>query len=468
MTQATIDDKNLPHLQQALDPAAMAPAFEDFFRREYPERGLKVEACRIGRVYHKPGKNCGILYHLRCRDRDHRLVAPVLHGKMFANGEGHEKIRKAQPESWPGCGFWKPIRFWPELEMLLYAFPYDPRLSYLGQLLKTDFVKQQVEANLPGFGLAAGWKCEEVVPNVVKYMPMKRCILRYEIVLTDAAKNRRQIAFYSKTYDSPKSRYVYEALQKICASPACHTGVLNIPNPIAHLDGANTIWQQAWEGKGFSEVVEKSGWANLPGSGYVPKIAAMLAALHQIAVPNSQLQRGVAPATILGHVEEEAADILRFLPERRETLQRVTNALTTFAPGPEQQIPHATLHGAFKLAQILCREKSGGQSELALVDFDAIACGDPLYDLAEFIASLVFLRASNGIPAAPLRESVELFLAEYQKLVPWSCDRRRLAWYVVAFLLGKLHSSLKRGEAVGVANMATAFDLVQEWLDLLA
>jgi aminoglycoside phosphotransferase (APT) family kinase protein len=190
----------------------------------------------------------------------------------------------------------------------------------------------------------------------------------------------------------------------------------------------------------------------------------MLAALHQIAVPESQLQRGVAPATILGHVEEEAADILRFLPERRETLQRVTNALTTFAPGPEQQIPRATLHGAFKLAQILCRETSG---ELALVDFDAMACGDPLYDLAEFIASLVFLRPSNGIADAPLREGVEMFLAEYQKLVPWRCDRRRLAWYAVAFLLGKLHSLLKRREARGTENIVAAFELIDEWWNWL-
>ncbi len=459
-----IDDKKLPHLQQALDPAAMAPAFEDFFRREYPERGLKVEACRVGRVYHKPGKNCGIMYHLRCRDRHQRLVSTMIHGKMFANGEGREKMRKAQPESWPGCDFWKPIRYWPELEMLLYVFPYDPRLPYFGQLLETDFVKQQVEANLPGFGLAPGWKCEKVVPHVIKYMPLKRCILRYEIVLTDAAKNRRQMVFYSKTYDSPKSRYVYEALQKICASPACHTVVLNIPKPIAHLDGANTIWQQAWEGKGFSEAAEKFGWANLPASGYVPKIAAMLAALHRSAVPESQLQRGVSPVTILGHVEEEVTDILRFLPERQETLQHIVNSLTTSAPGPEQQIPHATLHGAFKLAQILCRETSG---ELALVDFDAVACGDPLYDLAEFIASLVFLRASDGIPVAPLQESVELFLAEYQKLAPWRCERQRLAWYVVTFLLGKLHSLLKRREAIGTKNISAAFDLIDEWWNWL-
>ena len=468
MTKATIDDKNLPHLQQALDSAAMAPAFEEFFRREYPERGLSVEACYIGRVYHKPGKNCGILYHLRCRDRDLRLSSPVLHGKMFANGEAQDKILKAQPESWPGCGFWKPVRFWPEMEMLLHTFPYDPRLPYLGQLSEADFVKRQIEENLAGFGLSNEWKCRDLVWGVVKYMPTKRCILRYDLVFTDAANNLRPFAFYSKTYDSPRSRYVYEALQKIWASPACHTGVLNIPRPIAHLDSANTLWQLAWEGRGFTEVVGPTGWANLPRSGFVPKIASMLAALHQIPSTGLQLQSGASPAIMLKGVEEEVAKLLPFLPEHEEILTRLLTTMTTGAPSSAAPIPQVTLHGAFKLAQILCRVDPDGNSHLALVDFDAIACGDPHYDLAEFIASLVFLRISNGISAAPLGESVELFLSDYQKQTPWACKPQRLAWYVVAFLLGKIHSSLKRGETMGAANLAAAFDLVHEWLERVA
>jgi len=463
MTKATLDDKNLPHLRQGLDPEAMARAFESFFRREYPDRGLSVEACEIGRVHHKPGKNCDILYHLQCHDRDRRLL---LHGKMFANGEGHGKIHKAQPASWPGCGFWKPVHLWPEMAMLVHIFPYDPKLPYLGQLLETDFVKQQVEANLAGFGLPAGWKCEEVVSSVVKYMPTRRCILRYEIVLADAAKNRRPVAFYGKTYGSLKSRYVYEALREICASPACAAGVLNIPKPIAHIDGANTLWQQAWEGGGFCERAAQLGWANLPASGFVQKIAAMLAALHQIVLPDSLLQRGSSPPAVLGHAEDEIAKILQLLPERQDMLDQVVSRLTASMPDPEAPTPRATIHGTFKLAQILCREDPDGRSQLALVDFDSIACGDPLYDLAEFVASLVYMSAMGVIPAASSSESVEIFLRDYQQQVPWTCDRRRLAWYVVDFLLDRIHSALKRGETTEVANISPAFDRLHEWLAL--
>ncbi|GEM_PF-2169991 len=461
-----IDDKKLPHLQKALDPAAMARAFENFFRREYPERGLSVEACEIGRVHHKPGKNCDILYHLRCRDRDDRVSSPVLHGKMFAEGEGHGKIHKAQPESWPGCGFWKPARFWPEMAMLVYSFPYDPKLPYLGQLLQPDFVKQQVEANLAGFGLPAGWKCEEVTCSLVKYMPARRCILRYEIVLTGAAQNRQQNCFYGKTYDSLKSRYVYEALREICASPAFAAGVLNVPQPIAHIDAANTLWQQAWEGGGFCERAAQLGWANLPASGFVQKIAAMLAALHQIALPDSLLQPGPSPSAVLGHAEDEVAKISQLLPERAEGLGRVVSRLAASMPEPEASTPRATIHGTFKLAQILCREDPDGRSELALVDFDSIARGDPLYDAAEFVASLAYMGAMGAMPAASSAESIEIFLRDYQQQAPWGCDRRRLAWYVVDFLLDRIHSALKRGDSGEVANISPAFDQLDEWLAL--
>jgi Ser/Thr protein kinase RdoA (MazF antagonist) len=462
MTKATLDDKTLPHLQPALDPEAMARAFESFFRREYPERGLSVEACEIGRVHHKPGKNCDILYHLRCRDCDRRVSSPVLHGKMFADGEGHGKIHKAQPESWPGCGFWKPARFWPEMAMLVHVFPYDPKLPYLGQLLEPDFVKQQVEANLAGFGLPAGWRCEEVVSSLIKYMPTKRCILRYEIALADAAKNRRPVVFYGKTYGSLKSRHVYEALREICGSPACAAGVLNVPQPITHIDGANTLWQQAWEGGGFCERAAQLGWGNLPASGFVHKIAAMLAALHQIALPDSLLHPGPSPSTVLGHAEDEIAKISQLLPERQDRLGQVVSRLTVSMPDPAAPTPQATIHGTFKLAQILCRD-----DELALVDFDSIACGDPLYDLAEFVASLVYLGAMGVMPAASSSESVEIFLREYQQQAPWTCDRKRLAWYVVDFLLDRIHSALKRGDTVEVANISPAFDQLHAWLALV-
>lgn len=436
----------------------MQAALQEFFRREYPGRGLQVKRVNIGKIYHKPGKDCEITYGVRCRDGENKLHSLWLQAKMPANG----KELAAEPRAWPGCGFWKPVSLWPEMDMVLYAFPYDRKLPYLGQLLETEWVKQHVEANLSGFGWPVGAKCDNVVCEKIKYMPGKRCVLRYEIKL---AGQRQRKVFYSKTYNDAQSRYVYQALQAICASPACRDGRLHVPAPIAHLDAANTIWQHPWESDDFNVVMQKKiGWVNLPRTDFPEKIATMLAALHQIDLNTVSLQRGSSPEALLLNAGGDAGDIAKFFPERLGELEAIIQTLQLFAPDIAAA-PQTVIHGSFKLAQLLCRADFNGRSDLALVDFDSVAHGDPIYDVAEFVASLAFLKVSDEIPPAPIDESIERFLENYQKQVSWVLERRRLAWYATAFLLGKIHAALKRLEATGVANIGLAFSLVQEWIN---
>lgn len=449
-------DKNLPHLRKALDPELMAPAFEELFRRDYPEAGLRVQHCRVGRVYHKPGKDCGIVYNLQCRDREQRVYENWFYGKMFANGKVQASSGKKHPSVWPGCGFWKPASLWPETEMVLYAFPYDNYLPHLGRLLEPGFVRQQVEENLSGFGAPQGSRCVEVTCEKIKYMPNKRCVLRYEAIIEQPQGVRQKVLFYSKTYDNVKSRYVYEVLRELCAHPACNNGALNIPRPIAHLEQAHTLWQRAWEGEEFRALIKREGWENL--SAFVPKIAAMLATLHGIALQYAQLQAGPTCEMILENARADVFDLIKFLPEREIALLQIMQKLTSAVALFNGELPRATIHGTFKLAQFLCREQ-----QLALVDFDGIACGDPLYDVAELVASLAYLRVSEGLRAETAQLHLENFLSAYERQVAWPCTRARLAWYVAIFLLGKMHSSLKRLEKKA-AGLAPAFDLLNEWL----
>jgi hypothetical protein len=446
-------------LLRATDPEVMARSFSAFFKREYPGRGLKVSQCQVDRVYRKPGKKCTITYRVQGNDDAAQSFDNWFYGKISATGEGNDK---ELPEEWPGCGFWKPVSQWPEMNMVLYAFPYDRRLPYLGQLLEPEFVKRRVEQSLPRFGLSDELKCREATCERIKYRVGKRCVLRYKLLMVDAVGKPQSRVFYGKTYDDAKSRYVYEALQKICASEVCKSSPLNIPAPILHVDGANTLWQEAWEGERLVSAGKEFGWANLPGSGFLPKIAAMLAALQRMELTDPPLELGPGPKEVLKNAFEDTANILQFAPEQQQRLTRITKALIRFAPAVDERIPHTTIHGTFKIAQILCRD-----GQLALVDFDSIAYGDPLYDVAEFIASLVFLVVSDGIPAAPLTESAQLFLSSYQKQVFWICDRRRLAWYVVVFLLGKIHSILKKLNTEEIANITSGFALVEEWLAIV-
>lgn len=452
-------DPHLPHLATALNVRELEPALQEFFRREYPERGLVLEAVELGKVYHKPGKDCEMTYSVRCRDGENRIYAMWFQAKMSPSF----KTRAEGPRTWPGCGFWKPIHVWPEMGIVLYTFPYDRKLPYLGQLLEPEWIKQQVEANLAGLGLHVDAKCQQVTVEKIKYMPGKRCVLRYEILLDDQSRR----IFYGKTYDDAQGRHVFHALQKICASPACRDGRLNVPAPIAYLETANTVWQQAWESENFNAMMEKVGWANFHRTDFSKKIATMLAALHQIEMAGVALRRGPAPLAVLLNACDDASDIASFAPERLAILHATTKVLESTMGLLEASLPLATIHGSFKLAQLLGREQPDGHSQLALIDFDSIASGDPLYDVAEFVASLAFLQVSDDVPAIGLNEGSETFLEQYQRQTSWVCERRRLAWYVTAFLLGKIHSAFKRREPRSIKNLALAFALVQEWTGIL-
>ena len=67
-----MEDRHLPSLTRAIDPVSMSAGFEEFFRREYPDRGLRVTRCEVCQVHHKPGRSCRVIYRLRGRDEQDR------------------------------------------------------------------------------------------------------------------------------------------------------------------------------------------------------------------------------------------------------------------------------------------------------------------------------------------------------------------------------------------------------------
>lgn len=94
--------------------------------------------------------------------------------------------------------------------------------------------------------------------------------------------------------------------------------------------------------------------------------------------------------------------------------------------------------------------------------------GDPLYDIAEFIASLQYLEFSKGLLLDELTRAGDLFFESYQAQVPWSCNRRRLTWYVLAFLIIKIYSAVKNLDIQALSRLdLSAEEFLNSWLNLL-
>lgn len=455
-----IEDKEFPQIRMLLDPEAMVPAFQELFNREYPARQFSVNRCEIARVYHQPSRKCQVTYRLYGEDGDGQPFDQWFFVKVLGNGS-KKKIKTDGPEEWPGCGDWHPISFWAEMDTTLYAFPYDKKLPFLGRLMEPEFVKQQIEARRAAFGLAPEWRCESVTIHKVKYRVGKNCVLRYEAEFRGQGNQSRRIEFYSKTYKDDRSRYVFDMLQEICARRDCDSAALSIPRPIAHLDEANTLWQLAWPGEKLSQIGHEKGWDVLLQTDIMARIGTMIATLHGIDLPEGDLRAGPSPLKMLSHAKTESHDIMQFLPGLYAEAERVKMALVRLAPSPETPLPRTTIHGTFKLAQILARD-----DRLAMVDFDSVACGDPVYDLAEFVASVVYLEVRDGVSRQHIGQGIEQFLAAYDHLMPARSNRQRMAWYVVIFLMGKIHASLKGMDAGEIDQIASSLDLVSYWMRL--
>jgi hypothetical protein len=455
MKRDLLHDPSLPELARLVDPARMAALFEERFGRDYPAQGLRVEDAQIEKVYYRRRKHCGALYRARLRDRRGERLEHWFYVRHFTRGEALAKFEKASRKAAPPASHWKPVALWPETEMLVFAFPHDPRLAHLPEIANPEAVRKIAEENAGALGLEPGTRVGEVRCRQVKAMPGKRVVLRFELDLHGASGATRTLPFYSKTYGDATSLYVYRMLCDVCAALGAEPGPLEIPRPLLHIDSLHTYWQEEWPGRAMSELYRESGLGAA-----LPRVARALSALHRLALPG--LSRAFYVDEVAEEAVEDAVRIGAFLPEDAE---RVGSLAARIAERGGQLpalagCPEVPLHGAFRMSQLLERD-----GRLAMTDFDAVATGDPHYDVAEFQSSLLYQHFRRGLALEPLLELGEAFREAYAACVPWSLDRSRLAWFTSAFLLEKFHGSLKGLETEIFPRVDAIFDLSESFLE---
>ncbi|MCI0694733.1 aminoglycoside phosphotransferase family protein [candidate division KSB1 bacterium] len=442
------NDPMLPHRDTALDAHAMANQFARHLSAVCPSLEWEVVRCAIEKVYYRQGHHCGVLYRVTLRHPAGSEADEWFFGRLCPEGRGFNQLERAVSAAkhfYVAHDFLRylpPISFWPDLNMIVWVFPQDPKIAALPYLVDPGFVRQQIKTNLShlrealGNGIDGGseawWHCTEIRYDRVKYMPGKRCVLRFHINMAGPAGESRQVNFYSKSYNDAWSRYHFDMLKSVYEQLAARAPIVNIPKPLLHLDGFNTFWQEEWPGQPLIEVMEEQNWEEL-----FPRIAEVVAAMHRSR--SNGFRPGPDPDEVMNTAEEDGTKFAYMLPQYQRSIMPALERLRKEKSALElQNIPAAPIHGACRVEQMLMRG-----AELALVDFDAVAMGDPHYDVAEFIASLQYLELSRGLSRQRLARAAKLFYESYAALVPWSCDRRRIGWYARAFLISKMFSSIK-------------------------
>lgn len=421
----------MPTLLKAIRADAMMAAFRALFADWQSPLAPQLTACHVEQVYHKGGEKCRILYRLKFQQDADRWDQWLL-GQLFAD-EAHLEAKASKHPHETSIHPGMPQGLWPEMRMWLSHIPNDPRLPQLKTLMQPQAMMALAQSQATALGLDEGWRCQEAQIHPVKYKHRKRCLLRCTFHWEGPGRETQTTTIYAKTTATNPSRYVYDAVNALHGRMDHRTNPLQWGVPLCHFGQLHTIWYKALKGQSFSQTIGLPGWEQ-----HLPIIAKGLAALHLCNTDQLTLRPLDAIERLLMRTQQDVENISAFdFPA--DALSAVVEQMHEQQGLFHQPYPVTAIHGAFKVGQILY-----GEDGLGLIDFDWIGIGDPLYDVAEFASSLLTLNIKRGIAIHEVYRAVEAFLQAYRAQVPWACNPQRIRWYMHLFLLGKIHSLLKR------------------------
>lgn len=280
----------------------------------------------------------------------------------------------------------------PALHLVLWAWPHDPGLPQLPGLLDPA-------QTLPWCGRRAQ------AVQVLRYTPGQRASLRYQVG-TDAG---QPVWLYAKTFRDDRAAAIHQRFDHFWQQAQQQADAPTVARPLGHDAATRSLWQASASGMPLPALLH-SGLPWLPG-----QVARAWAAVHQ------------APLALAGPQPRDRAHWLAELARRRK---KVARALPGLAPAADRLVaalqqassrlaepPLSLIHGDCHPDQLWLQ----GQ-RVVLFDFDEFKPGDPMEDLAEFLAKL----APDGAEAAFGRA----LLAAYAEAAPARLHSGRLHWHL--------------------------------------
>jgi len=414
------DDAQFPQLPVVTNKSAM----QDIFQRQLPdfaEGRLEIERLKLKRFTYTPGKECSICYSLRVKDLNTGGESDQIFFAMVEpNGVTEAKYTQAQRETHVRANFGPAVHRLPQLNMILWGFPNDPKLKQLRSLVDRDALSELLQKHWPCLGLPPAVTFAGVTTTLVKYVPELRCTLRHQLGLEHAG----DLVIYSKTFGHrANSELIFKIMQALWKTPVFQSGEVMIPEPLFFADAMNTIFVRGLEGVNADENL-----ADLDLDRTATVIGAALAGIHRCRIDDLRhrpehymmLQLVAAGETLVNFDGAFKPGVEAII----QTLREKYPGLTPVAPAP--------IHTAFRLSQWLLVE-----GKLALIDFDTFLLGNPISDAASFTAHLLYLSIKGEITEEQSRSAIRHFCQAYAAHAPWGLPADVLAWQTTALLVAE-------------------------------
>ena len=437
-------DPALPHLAAALDPVGMAKRFTEGFAERVHGPVPHVLRCEVEEVYYRPGRHCGILYRLQLNGqaqpvRDEWVYARMLPAELLR--ERYEKALGAVVAEGASAlvrTVLDPVSLWERPGMILWTFPNDPKLPGLRAMADAARARRRLARARATLPLRAGARHAqagrtgrgELAFERVKYMPTKRCVLRYRD--GDGEDGARPFVFFAKAYPAGSSEPAFRLQSAARERLEAARAAVELAEPLVHLEDESAVWFADWGGRGLIEMAGERGWDEM-----AERAAAALATFHRVAQPG--IPDHATADDVLEEARKDAAKYAAHTRRHAGLARGLIAKLERGRPPSGAGRPAVALHGAFRAEHVLVRD-----AHTAFLDLDGMALGDPLFDVAEFVASLEFLALRSATAPLDAERVSRRFLACYAASVPWSVDGSCVAWYTLASIFRKLHGAVKR------------------------
>ncbi len=298
--------------------------------------------------------------------------------------------------------------------MVLWCFPNDPQLPSLPKLLDANAMQGYFSE-----GLLAD-KPETVAIKIINYRPEIRCTCRYDITFA-AGQNT---TLYAKNFADHNGAEIYQRQLNLSqgSQANCLFSGFTIAKPLLYDADNHTLWLEGLAGSPLLGMLYDDNAKSI-----LKQIAKNIVAFHTGYLPNLPM---LTELDLLAEITKKVAKLCLAYPNNADRLQRIIQQLSEqFATLPV--VPDGLLHADFHIQQLLqCEDGS-----IALFDFDELATGNPLVDVANFVADLY--RHQLGVEFT--HNLTQVFFADYQHFSQVSLNVTHFVWHLQIQLITRAY-----------------------------
>jgi hypothetical protein len=298
------------------------------------------------------------------------------------------------------------VTYLPDLDLLLQVFPFDFHLPGLMRLTEGT---PELVATLFADVADGHWQIESWTSDIARYRPDMRATIRVELAArasqTGQVETRRA---YAKVYrERDEGRQAYRVLQVLWEQTKSGERGFAVARPIAYIDALQTLVMSEVPGERVLQIVRQSKGPDAERA--IRRAARAVAGLHQVALPEDLLPQ-VTKAKH-GPLAEVATKLSRNSPEQAATIAALVQSIGQLL----HETPLAPTHFDLKQGHMLLDD-----DRVTILDFDKLAMGDPLVDVANIAATLGAERERTGNRKDRRVGLADAFVEEYFTCVPAS------------------------------------------------